>query len=67
MLGSEDLVNEFKKTISATLKSIGKSNDVEVNFVNETPSINGKQVNLTSPSIASLKNNLNLDAMFSHC
>ena len=59
MLENEELINQFKKTLSATVKSIGKSKDLEINFVNEDPSIKGKQINLTIPNTASIKNNLN--------
>ena len=59
MLENEELIDQFKKSLSATVKSIGKSEDIEINFVDEDPSINGKQVNLATPNISSLKNNLN--------
>ena len=60
MLENEELIEQFKKSLSATVKSIGKSEDIEINFVDENPSISGKEVNLTNPSISSLKNNLNV-------
>ena len=59
MLKNEKIIDQFKKSLSATVKSIGKSEDLEIEFVNENPSINGKKINLTIPSISSLKNNLN--------
>ena len=59
MLENEEIVDLFKKSLSATIKSIGKSEKIEINFVDKKPSINGNQVNLISPSIPSLKNNLN--------
>ena len=59
MLENEQIVDLFKKSLSATVKSIGKSEEIEINFVDENPSINGKQINLVSPSISSLKHNLN--------
>ncbi len=58
MLENEEIVDLFKKSLSATVKSIGKSEEIEINFVDENPSINGKKVNLANPSISSLKNNL---------
>ena len=59
MLGNEEIIEEFKKSISATVKSIGKSENIEINFVDEKPSINGGIINLINPNIKSLKNNLN--------
>ena len=58
MLENEEIVDLFKKSLSATVKSIGKSGNIEINFVDKNPSINGDQVNLANPSIDSLKNNL---------
>tara|TARA_Y100000590_G_scaffold100690_1_gene114460 strand:- start:844 stop:2616 length:1773 start_codon:yes stop_codon:yes gene_type:complete len=58
MLENEELIDEFKKSISATVKSIGKSEEIEIGFTDEKPSIVGKQVNLSKPNISSLKNNL---------
>ena len=58
MLENEEAVEEFKKSISATIKSIGKSENIEINFVKESPSINGEIINLSEPNIKSLKNNL---------
>ena len=46
MLENDNLIEEFKKTISSTIKSIGKSNSIEVNFVQESSSINGETINL---------------------
>ena len=59
MLESKEVIDEFKKSLTATIKSIGKSEDIEINFVDEKPSINGKQINLASPSISTIVNNLN--------
>ena len=58
MLENEEIVDLFKKSLSATIKSIGKSEKIEINFVDKNPSINGEQVNLANPSVSSLKNNL---------
>ena len=58
MLENEEIVDLFKKSLSATVKSIGKSGKIEINFVDKNSSINGKQVNLTKPSVSSLTNNL---------
>ena len=57
MLENEEIVDLFKKSLSATVRSIGKSGKIEINFVDKTPSINGKQVNIANPSISSLTNN----------
>ena len=59
MLENDNLIDIFKITLSKTIKSIGKTKDAEINFVAEKPSINGKQINLSLPSISSLKNDLN--------
>ena len=58
MLKNEEIVDLFKKSLSATVKSIGKSGKIEINFVDKNPSINGEQVNLVNPSVSSLKKNL---------
>ena len=58
MLKSSELLEEFKKSISATVKSIGKNEDLEINYVKENPSINGNIINLTEPNIENIKNNL---------
>ena len=58
MLKNSELIEEFKKSISATIKSIGKNDELEINFVKENPSIVGNTINLTDPSIENIKNNL---------
>ena len=59
MLENEEVIDQFKKSLSATVKSIGKSKDIEINFVEEKPSINENKINLATPNILALKNNLN--------
>jgi len=59
MLENENILEEFKKSLTATVKSIGKSESIEVNFVKETSSIDGDIINLQEPSINSIKNDLN--------
>ena len=46
MLKSSEFIEEFKKSLSATVKSIGKNEDLEINYVKENPSINGSVINL---------------------
>ena len=58
MLKNNEFLEEFKKSISATVKSIGKNEDLEINFVKENPSINGNVINLTEPNIENIRNNL---------
>ncbi len=58
MLKNNEFVEEFKKSISATVKSIGKNEDLEINYVKENPSISGNTINLTEPNIKNIKNNL---------
>ena len=59
MLTNNDFLEEFKKSLSATVKSIGKNDEIEINYVKENPSIIGKTINLTEPNIENIKNNLN--------
>ena len=59
MLENDNLIEEFKKTISSTIKSIGKSNSIEVNFVQESSSIDGETINLVEPNLNTIKNKLN--------
>ena len=58
MLKNNEFIEEFKRSISATVKSIGRNEDLEINFVKENPSINGKVINLTEPNIENIRNNL---------
>ncbi len=58
MLKNNDFIEEFKRSLSATIKSIGKDNEIEINYVKENPSINGKTINLTEPNVENIKNNL---------
>ena len=55
MLENDEIVDQFKKSLSATIKSIGKSNTIEVNFVQDGPSIDGDIINLNEPNLQSLK------------
>ena len=59
MLKNNEHIEEFKKSLSATVKSIGKNQNIEINFVKENPSVNGDVINLTEPNIENIKNNLN--------
>ena len=59
MLVNESILEEFKKSLIATIKSIGKSEKIEVNFVKESPTINGEIINLSEVDIKSIKNDLN--------
>tara|TARA_B100000575_G_C23134932_1_gene659094 strand:- start:1110 stop:2885 length:1776 start_codon:yes stop_codon:yes gene_type:complete len=59
MLKNDEFLEEFKKSISVTIKSIGKVDDIEINYVTENPSVAGNTINLTEPNIESVKNNLN--------
>ena len=58
MLQNEEVIEEFKKSLTATIKSIGKSNNIEINFAKDIPSINGNIINLLEPNVESLKKNL---------
>ncbi len=58
MLKNNDLIEEFKKSLSVTVKSIGKNDELEINYVKENSSVVGNTINLTEPNIESIKNNL---------
>ena len=58
MLKNDEILEEFKKSLTATTKSISKNNKVEINFTKENSSINGNLINLPEPNIESLKKNL---------
>ena len=58
MLKNEDILEEFKKSLTATTKSISKNNEVEINFTKENSSIDGNLINLSEPNIQSIKENL---------
>ena len=45
MLTNNEFLEEFKKSLSATVKSIGKNDEIEINYVKENPSIIGKTIN----------------------
>ncbi len=58
MLKNESILEEFKKSITATTRSISKNKKVEINFTKEISSIDGNIINLTEPNIESIKKNL---------
>ncbi len=58
MLKNEDILEEFKKSLTATTKSISKNNQVEISFTKENSSVDGNLINLTEPNIESIKKNL---------
>ena len=58
MSKNKEIVEEFKKSLSATVKSIGKNEELVINFVNENPSVVGNTINLTEPNIENIKKNL---------
>ena len=51
MLKNEEIVEIFKKSISSTIKSIGKSKKLEINFNNENFFVDENQINLSDPNI----------------
>jgi cobaltochelatase CobT len=59
MQRNENLIEEFKKSLTATIKSIGKSETLEVNFSQEPSFINGNIINVLEPNLKSIKNKLN--------
>ncbi len=58
MLKNDDILEEFKKSLSITIKSIGKNKDLEINFIKENPSTDGNSINLTEPKFESFQKNL---------
>ena len=52
MSKNSEIIEDFKKSLSATIKSIGKKEDIEINFVKENPSIIGNTINLTEPKLS---------------
>ena len=58
MLENEELIEQFKKSLTATIKSISRSDTIEVNFVKDSSSIDDEKINLIEPNLKSLKNNL---------
>ena len=61
MLKNEEILEEFKKSLTATTKSISQNKLVEINFTKENSSIEGNLINLPEPNIESLKKNSNFD------
>ena len=55
MLKSEEILEKFKKSLTAATRSISQCNLVEINFTKENSSINGNLINLPEPNIESLK------------
>ena len=58
MLKNDDILEEFKKSLTAATKSISKNKKVEISFTKENPSIDGNFINLTEPNIENIKKNL---------
>ena len=58
MLKNEDILEEFKKSLSATTKSISQNHQVEINFTKEKSSIDGNCINLPELNIQNIKENL---------
>ena len=56
---NEEILEEFKKSLASTIKSIGKSETIEVNFVKDQSSIDGDIINLLEPDINTINKNLN--------
>ncbi len=58
MLKNNEIIDDFKRSLTATIKSIGKNNKIEVNYVTDTPSINGQIINITEPKFENFIDNL---------
>ena len=59
MSESKNSIEIFKKSIANTVKSVGKIKDIEINFIDKKPYINGKTLYLSEPSSKDLSDNLN--------
>jgi len=46
MLKNEEILDQFKKSLTATTKSISQNNLLEINFTKEHSSIDGNHINL---------------------
>ncbi len=58
MLKNSELVEEFKRSLSATVKSIGKNEQLEITYVKENPLISGNTINLIEPNFEDIQKNL---------
>ena len=58
MLKNNELIEEFKKSLSATIKSIGKKKDLEINYVKENSYISENTINLNETNIEDIERNL---------
>ncbi len=58
MLKNNEVVEDFKKSLSATIKSIGKKEELEINYIKENSFISGNTINLKEPNIDEIENNL---------
>ena len=58
MLKNNELIEEFKKSLSATIKSIGKNEDLEINYVKDNSYISWNTINLNETNIEDLEHNL---------
>ena len=55
---TSEVIEEFKKSLSATVKSIGKKEDLEINYVKENSYISGNTINLNETNIEDIEHNL---------
>jgi len=58
MLKNDEIIEDFKRSLTATIKSIGKNDKIEVNYVKENASVNGQIINITEPNLENIKYNL---------
>ena len=43
MLKSREIIEDFKRSLTATIKSIGRNENIEVNYVKENSSIKNSE------------------------
>ena len=53
------LIDIFKRSLSITLKTIGKNKEAQINFVLDDSSNDKDKINLTLPRISTFKKNIN--------
>ena len=58
MLKNDTILEQFKKSLIVTFKSISKNENIEIDFVKENPKIEGNLVKLSEPNIENIKKNL---------
>ena len=56
---NNNILDIFKRSLTATIRSIGKTQNIDIEFVNENPGRVGNKLNLSLPNNSILRRNLN--------